>query len=306
MFQRYFFVFLKGLAMGAADVVPGVSGGTVAFITGIYERLLNALKSFNLSLLKLIFKGKIKEAWRHIDGIFLLSLFIGILLSVVSLAKVIGWCLHDYPQLLWSFFFGLIIASIIYIIRQIDHWNVSQGVTLVIGIGIALLITSLSPSEIEANYLTIFIAGAIAICAMILPGISGSFILLLMGMYSNVLTAVNERNLVFVGVFMLGCIVGLLSFSHVLSWTLKKYRNQTLALLTGFMIGALNKVWPWQNTTQFRVNSHGENIPFITENVLPSHYSEHQPLFYGCLLLLLVGFILVLVLEKTGSQIGKK
>jgi len=288
--------------MGAADIVPGVSGGTVAFITGIYGRLLNALKSFDLTLIKMIFAGNIKEAWKKIDGAFLFVLFAGIFVSLFSLAKIIDWSLHTYPQLLWSFFFGLIIASIIYIFRKIEGWNFATLFSMLLGITIAAIITSLSPTEIEANYMTVFISGAIAICAMILPGISGSFILLLMGMYTNILGAFNEREFITLGVFALGCGIGLLSFSHALSWMLTKYKNLTFALLTGFMIGALNKVWPWQNVTQFRINSHGEKVPFLTENVLPANYSTHPPLPVACVALLIFGFVLVFLLEKFGSQ----
>lgn len=301
--KTHLLTFLKGMAMGAADVVPGVSGGTIAFITGIYARLLGAIKSVNITALRLLFQKGIKAAWEQVDGTFLLSLFIGIVVSLFSLAKGIEWCFTNYPQLLWSFFFGLIIASSIYILRQVDQWNLPAILGLVIGGAVAYTITVLAPGEAPNEYWMVFLAGSIAISAMILPGISGSFILLLMGMYRHVLAAANDLNIPFLLIFMAGCVIGLLLFSHLLSWTFKNYENLTLAVLSGFMMGSIRKVWPWQNVTATRVNSHGEEVPYLYENVLPSNYVEHPPFLVVCILLLIIGFAVVFLLERLGKDV---
>jgi putative membrane protein len=300
-----FFIFLKGMGMGAADVVPGVSGGTVAFITGIYERLLNAIKSADITAIKLLFSDGIGAVWKRIDGTFLVALFAGIFTSLFSLAKVLKWCMAEYPQLLWAFFFGLIIASTIYIIKQVSKWNAQAIVGLIVGAIVAYTITVLAPSEASTAPWMIFLAGSIAICAMILPGISGSFILLLMGMYGHVLHAANSKDFGFLIIFMLGCIVGLLLFSHVLSWTFRNHKNTTLAVLSGFMVGSLKKVWPWQNVLKTRTNSHGEEVPWIWENVMPSNYSSDSMLLW-CGILLILGFSVVFLLELVGDNTPKE
>lgn len=299
--MNYLTLFLKGMAMGAADVVPGVSGGTIAFITGIYERLLNAIKSVNPATVKLLFKEGFAAAWEKVDGTFLLVLFAGIATSLFSLAKALSWCMETYPQLLWAFFFGLIIASAIYVVKQVERWTPAAIIGLIVGATVAYVITLISPTEASTAPWMVFLAGAIAICAMILPGISGSFILLLMGMYKHVLHAATERDIVFLGTFMLGCVGGLLAFSHVLSWTFKNFRNTTLAVLAGFMIGSLNKVWPWQNVLKLRINSHGEQVPWIMQNTSPDGYNGDAYLL-ACLALSVLGFGVVFLLEKFGSQ----
>jgi putative membrane protein len=318
--MQYIFIFLKGLAMGAADVVPGVSGGTVAFISGIYERLINALKSIHPRVLTTLFKSGIKAAWQQIDGTFLLVLMLGILTSVLSLAKVITIGLAQYPQLIWSFFFGLVLSSTWFIARDIHKegkkalaegnsnavqnggFNLISIVAFIIGAGIAYAITILSPTTIEPTYPMVFLAGAIAICAMILPGISGSFILLLMGMYMPVLEAAKSLNIVFIGIFMMGCLLGLLAFSHVLSWLFRNYRSAAMAVLAGFMLGSLNKVWPWQNVIATRPNSKNELVPFLYENVLPANYTAHEPMLLACIGLLVVGFAAVFALEMLNTK----
>jgi len=299
--MNHLLIFFRGLAMGAADVVPGVSGGTIAFITNIYERLLNGIKSVNFQALKILRKEGLTAAWKHIDGTFLLTLFVGIAISILSLSKVLKWCLYNYPQLLWAFFFGLIVASAIYILKQVEKWNAAAVVAIIAGTIVAYLITIISPTEASTDFGMVFFAGAIAICAMILPGISGSFILLLMGMYKHVLDAISDRDITFLLIFMSGCVLGLLTFSHLLSWTFKHYRNTTLAVLSGFMIGSLNKVWPWQNVVSYRTNSHGEEVPWQMTNTLPSGY-EGDPYILWCILLALVGFGVVFLLERLGEQ----
>jgi len=253
-----------------------------------------------------LFSEGIGAAWKRIDGTFLVALFAGIFTSLFSLAKAIEWCLHNYPQLLWAFFFGLIIASVIYIAKQVPKWNPSAIAGLVIGAVVAYTITILAPAEASTASWMVFLAGSIAICAMILPGISGSFILLLMGMYQHVLHAATSKDFGFLIIFMIGCIVGLLLFSHILSWTFKNYKNTTLAVLSGFMIGSLNKVWPWQNIEKYRTNSHGEEVPWLMENVLPSAYKEGEPFIIWCVLLLIIGFSVVFLLERLGDNTQKE
>ena len=236
----------KGACMGAADVIPGVSGGTIAFLMGIYQELLDSIKSVNGEAFKLLFKGKIVEFWKHINGTFLASLFVGLLVSVFSLARLMKYLLEFHPIPLWSFFFGLILASAIYILKGLDKWSVQNIISLVIGVGIAAFICVASPAQTPDALWFVFLSGAIAICAMILPGISGSFILLLLGKYAFVMTAVTELNIPVLAVFALGCGIGIISFSHFLSWLLKKFYMLTIALLSGFMLGSLLKVWPWK------------------------------------------------------------
>lgn len=296
--KQHILLFLKGMAMGAADIVPGVSGGTIAFITGIYEKLLNSLKSINPTLLQVLKEKGIKGAWEHINGTFLVVLFGGIGVSIVTLARIISHLLKTYPMLLWAFFFGLIVASAIFIGKQIQQWRMQEIGALVIGAVIAFTITIVAPVEAPTDLWFIFLAGTIAICAMILPGISGSFILLLMGLYPFITGAVKDFNLPVLAVFAAGCLVGLLSFSHVLSWMFEKFRSITLALLTGFMVGSLNKVWPWKQTTQYRTNSHGEEVPFLQDNVLPMNYIDGEAMVIQVVVLMVVGFAIVFLLER--------
>ncbi len=288
---------LKGMAMGAADVVPGVSGGTIAFISGIYEELLTSISNVNLSLLKTLKSNGIKAAWKQVNGSFLLSLFIGIFVSIVSLAKAIKWMLENEPILLWSFFFGLVLASIIYIAKQITKWNLLTFALLVLGAGFAFYITTLNPLVTEnSSSLFLFLAGALAICAMILPGISGAFILVLLGAYKPILAAVNNRDFTTVAIVFAGAIVGLLTFSRVLKWLFAKFKNYTLAVLTGFIIGSLNKIWPWKETLTWRTNSHGIDVPLKQQSVSPFAFEDNQLLF--AIVLAIVGFGLILLLEK--------
>ena len=243
---KYVGVAFKGACMGATDVIPGVSGGTIAFLMGIYQELLDSIKSVNGEAFKLLFKGKIADFWKHINGNFLLSIFAGIIVSVFSLARLMKYLLEFHPIPLWSFFFGLILASAIYILKGLDKWSLQNIISLLIGVGVAAFICVASPAQTPDALWFVFLSGAIAICAMILPGISGSFILLLLGKYAFVMTAVTDLNIPVLAVFALGCGIGIISFSHFLSWLLKKFYMLTIALLSGFMLGSLLKVWPWK------------------------------------------------------------
>ena len=296
--KDYIIISLKGMAMGAADVVPGVSGGTIAFISGIYEELLNSISSFNLSLFSVLKNEGFKKVWKMVNGRFLLALFIGIFISVLSLAKLIENLLENHPILIWSFFFGLVLASIIYIAKQIKTWSIKCYLYLIFGLIFAYYITTLNPviSQNSSPWF-LFLAGMIAICAMILPGISGSFILVLLGAYKPILNAINTKDFFSIIIFMAGAILGLLTFSRVLKWLFSKYKNYTLALLIGFIAGSLNKIWPWKETISWRTNSKGIEVPFNTTSVSPLSFDGDSKLLMAGLLAI-IGFSLILLLEK--------
>lgn len=283
------------MGMGAADVVPGVSGGTIAFITGIYEELVYSIKSINLEAIKLFFTGKWKSFWKHINGNFLLAVFAGIFISVLSLAKVLEYLLEHQPVLIWAFFFGLILASSYVVSRKITKWEYAKIVALVGGIGFAFYITTVTPTTTTDSSWFVIFSGALASCAMILPGISGSFILLLLGKYEFALHAVNER--IILDLFLLGsgAVVGLVLFANLLSWLLKRYHDVTIALLVGFMIGSLNKIWPWKETLQTIIVD-GEVKPLVEKNILPS-LSNADDRFWMALLMAAAGIALILLIE---------
>ena len=301
-FIHYLIISLKGMAMGAADVVPGVSGGTIAFISGIYEELLTSISSVNFKTLKLLKTNGVKAAWKAVNGNFLLALFIGIFISIISLAKLISWLLENKPIMVWAFFFGLVLASILYIGKQITKWNGLTVVSLILGASIAFFITTLQPLISEnSSPLFIFLAGAIAICAMILPGISGAFILVLLGAYKPVLEAIHNRDFKLVAILFGGAVVGLLSFSKVLKWLFNNYRNYTLAVLTGFILGSLNKIWPWKETLTWRINSHGIKVPFNEQSISPLSFNGDSQLTIA-ILLSVIGFSVIILLEKVADK----
>ncbi|RDL34946.1 DUF368 domain-containing protein [Photobacterium damselae] len=293
--------FLKGMAMGAADVVPGVSGGTIAFITGIYDTLLESIRRINPKLISILKEKGLKGAFEHVNGAFLIALFAGILTSIFTLARFITWMLHTHPIPLWSFFFGLIIVSVIHMFKQVDRWALTRFIAVILGAAFAYGITVVNPVSMDPTPVNIVIAGAIAICAMILPGISGSFILLLLGMYAPILGAAKSMDVVTLGLFAMGCVVGLLTFSHVLSWILRNYRDIALTFLTGLMIGTLGKIWPWKETLTWRINSHGEQVPLVEQNLSPFNF-EHvtgQPALLGyAIVAMILGIAIVWGLEK--------
>lgn len=300
---------LKGMGMGAADVVPGVSGGTIAFITEIYEELVNSIKSINLPALRQLFKGGVATFWRSINGSFLAAVFLGIAISVFSLARLLEHLLQQAPILVWSFFFGLIVASALYIAGKIQRWNVSKVIALVGGAAIAYSITLLTPAQTPEAWWFLFLSGALAICAMILPGISGAFILLLLGKYQFVIEAVGNLNVTVLGILAVGALVGIISFSNVLSWFLRKYHDLTIAVLSGFMVGSLNKVWPWKDTTQTFIDRHGEVQPLVQENVLPADFAAQtgqEPMLIQGILLAAAGFALIFIVEGLTRSREKK
>lgn len=282
--------------MGAADVVPGVSGGTIAFVSGIYEELINSINQVNFKTLKIFKNEGIAAAWKSINGNFLLALVVGIFISVISLAKVIRHLMETQPILLWSFFFGLVLASVIYIAKQITQWRLMTIVMLITGAIIAYFITIIPPQNLEISNGFIFLAGALAICAMILPGISGSFILLLIGAYKPVLDAIHYKDFKTLLFLILGAIVGLLTFSRVLKWLFDHYQNLTLATLTGFIIGSLNKIWPWKKVLQSEIIE-GKTKVLQEKSVLPFAYEGDSQIMYA-LLLFAIGFGVIMILEK--------
>ena len=281
--------------MGAADVVPGVSGGTIAFITGIYEQLINSISSFDHLLIKKLFKGDIRSVWRQINGDFLLSLFIGIGVSVLTLMRLANYLLENAPILLWSFFFGLVLASILYIGKQIDRWKLVNVLAMLLAVVTAFYITKLTPANGTDDLVYVFFCGMIAISAMILPGISGAFILVLMGTYATVTKAVSEFDLKLIAVFGSGAIIGLLSFSKLLKWLFEHHRNLVLAILTGFIAGSLNKIWPWKSVLETRMINGKEKV-IGEESVLPWNYDGESNMFLA-IAMAIIGFILIFVLE---------
>lgn len=302
-------LFLKGLAMGIAEVIPGVSGGTIAFVTGIYERLLDAIKGvLSPTPLRLLREEGIAAAWQALDGNFLALLLGGMAAGLVGGIFGVTYLLEHYPTIIWAFFFGLILSSVWYVARQVGRWRWQEAFMLLAGAAVAYWITVASPLGGSESLVAVFFSGAIAICALMLPGISGSFVLLLLGMYSFVISSVKQvlssfdtAGLVITGVFALGCLVGMAGFSRLLSWTLKHYHNPTMAMLTGFMVGSLNKLWPWRNVLEYRINSQGEQVPFREANVLPGAYQAGEPYTALAIAAVIIGIAVVLVLERMGN-----
>jgi putative membrane protein len=306
-FKDYFLLYLKGIAMGSADVVPGVSGGTIAFITGIYETLLKSIRSVDLQALNYLKKFQIKELWSHVNGSFLITLLAGIATSILTLAKLITHLLSTYPIQVWSFFFGLIVISALIILREIKQWSTGVFVAILVGTIAAYFVTAATPAETPDASWFLFIAGAVAICAMILPGISGAFILLIFGKYEFILAAIKEFRIQDILIFGLGCIVGLLSFARLVSWLFSKYHNITVGVLSGFMIGSLNKVWPWKEALETYVDRHNEVKPLVEANVLPNEYlakTGAEPFFLEAILFAAAGFLIVLAMDRIAALLN--
>ena len=313
-------VAVKGACMGAADVIPGVSGGTIAFITGIYDQLIGSINSINGEAIKLFFSGRFKEFWKHINGSFLVSLFCGILFSVLTLAGLMQYLLEHHPIQTWAFFFGLIVASSIFILKGIEGWNMKYVIFVILGIILGVVVCTLSPTQTPDALWFIFLSGAIAICAMILPGISGSFILLILGKYKFIMGAITGltsgaavgESMVILSVFAVGAVCGLLSFSKFLHWLLGRYHKQTLLVLAGFIIGSLVKVWPWSNmeaivTAQFpeiadMVRATAEPVP---AEILSDYITQVDLQIGSAILFALLGFSLVTGIETAGKLLSK-
>jgi len=314
---QYLLITAKGIAMGAADVVPGVSGGTIAFISGIYEELIETIHNLDLGFFKTWRSDGFKTAWQKYNLAFLVALFGGIAVSILSLANLITFLLETYPIFVWSFFFGLVIASILYVGRQITKWNPKIMIALILAAVFAYAITLAKPLSSGDSLWYLFVAGFIAIIAMILPGISGAFILLLMGAYKMIIGTLTDLSegistfnwqlfsgaLLKILVFAVGAIVGLKVFSKVLNWMFKHHKNLILAVLTGFMVGALNKIWPWKEVLEYRVSSKGHLVPFLEQSIWPNQFENPQ--IFWAIVFMVVGFLVIFLLELFAVKKGK-
>lgn len=303
--KDYVAITLKGCAMGAADVVPGVSGGTIAFISGIYEELIGSIKSIDLEAIKLLLSLRFREFWSRVNGNFLLAVVCGVAISIVSLAKLMTYLLTNHPIMIWSFFFGLIIASSILVFKEVKQFNALSLISIVAGIAFAYTITTMSPAQTPDDWWFIMLCGAVAICAMILPGVSGSFILLLMGKYLYILGALSSFEMTTIALFGGGALIGIVSFSHLLSWLLKSFHTATISLLAGFMIGSLNKVWPWKEVVTTTLNSHGEIIPLVERNITPIQFeliSGEPSMVLWAVVMAVCGFLTIYIIEKLGAR----
>lgn len=303
--QHYLLVYLKGVAMGAADVVPGVSGGTIAFVSGIYIELIDSIKSLNLQAVRALRTGGIGAAWKHINGNFLVALLAGIATSVLSLARLVQQLLQDQPLLIWSFFFGLVAGSIIYLLRQHPTVKIAHFLLFATGALFALGIGMLVPVESQGGNLALFGAGSLALCAMILPGISGSFILVLLGFYPIIIDAVVGLHVNVLAIFAAGGIVGLMLFSRLLSWLLHHFQEEVMITMSGFLLGSLSIIWPWKEVLSSMISHSGKTIVLESRNLLPERYAQvthADPQTWVCLALMLVGLALVLGLEFLGAR----
>lgn len=325
--KDYLVIGLKGACMGGADVIPGVSGGTIAFITGIYDEFVGSIAKFDVTAVQLLFKLKLREFWKHVNGSFLLAVLAGIGVSVVSLASLMQMLLSDFPIQTWAFFFGLIVASSIFILRGISGWRVREGLFLALGCVLGVVVCTLSPAQTPDALWFIFLSGAIAICAMILPGISGSFILLILGKYQYIMSCITcvvsgenvLSNLVILAVFLIGAAVGIVAFSKFLHWLLARWNKETLIVLAGFIIGSLVKVWPWSNTEAIVCSQYpevaalgevAEHGTLAAQEAFEAAVAANAPMIdmqiCSAVVFALIGFSLVTGVEVAGKLLSKK
>ena len=298
--QHWFKILAIGMVMGAAEVVPGVSGGTIAFISGIYERLVNGIRQFNPYLLVGLKHHGIKAVWHRVDGTFLVVLFGGMGVSIILFAGVLGHLLRNEPVGIWSFFAGLVIASTFLVYQQISRFSIDVVVGIALGAAFGIVITNLVPIELEPTPLFLFVGGAIAICAWILPGLSGSFILLILGLYAVVIDAIEHLNIIVLGSLAAGCAVGIVSFAQILSRLFRRFRDETLAVLTGFMLGSLVKLWPWKHTISYQLRDDGSQIPLVQEPVMPDAYlavTGNDADLMVAIISVVAGFLVVLLVD---------
>ena len=304
--KEYITLVLKGIAMGAANVIPGVSGGTLALITGIFERLINAIKSFDITAIKLLFSFKLRDFAKHIDLYFLIAIFGGIAIAIITLARLFDFLFTNYPVYIWSFFFGLVLASVYFVGKTVEKWNSSVIITFIIGTIVAILISVLNPASENNSTFYLILCGVVAICSMILPGLSGSFVLILMGNYQLVMIdAVNDLDLDILIPVGIGAVGGLIVFSHILSWVFKKYKNQTISLLTGFILGSLSVLWPWQKAIHLLDNA-GQLILKRGEPIV-SHYQKFIPEAFNLEVILaivfaILGILSIWFIEKVAAE----
>lgn len=302
--KNYLILIVKGMGMGAANVIPGVSGGTIALITGIFQRLIDSLKSFDLKALRLLLKGKFKELFQYTDFYFLFSVFLGTGISILSLAKLLTWVFINYPIFIWSYFFGLILASVYFVGKTVAKWTMSVILTFIAGTTVAAVISFLSPATPNDDFFYLIICGIVSICSMILPGISGSFVLLLMGNYELVINAVGELNFRILIPVAIGAAFGLVVFSHFLSWVYKKFRNETISTLTGFVLGSVMILWPWKNTT-YLLDASGNPIIRKGKKIVEG-YDLFIPVcsteVAWAILLILIGILTIWMIEKMAGE----
>ncbi len=309
--KEYINYFFKGIAVGVANIIPGVSGGTIALITGIFERLINAIKAFDLTAAKLLFTGKWKAFAEKTDFYFLLTLIVGIALAIITLARVFDYLFRDYPIYIWAYFFGLVLASIYFVAKTIDRWNFVVILLFVLGTAFAVFVSLINPAAENSNFWYLFLCGIVAICSMILPGLSGSFVLILMGNYELVaIQAINNRELSVLFPVALGAIIGLIAFSHLLSWVFKRFKDQTIAVLAGFILGSLNVLWPWK-TAEYLKNSsgelilkHGEKVVARYASVLPQYYDK---VFWIAVFVMVLGILSITAIElMAGNEVRER
>lgn len=299
--KKYIVYLLKGMAVGLANIIPGVSGGTIALITGIFERLINSIKSFGLSSVRLLIKGKLKEFARVTDLYFLIALFAGVILAIVLLARIFDFLFSQYPVYIWAFFFGLILASVYFVGKTVDKWSISVSISFVIGTTLAVMFTFLTPATQNDNFFYLMICGVVAVCSMILPGLSGSFVLILLGNYQLVaIDAINNRDLEILLPVLLGAVGGLVAFSHILSWVFKRYKDQTIATLTGFILGSLGVIWPWKSPIE---QMFGDKLKVVGyDYFLPELNTE----FFIALLIVIVGIVSIWIMERSAGKIEEE
>jgi len=307
--MKYLIYILKGIGIGVANIIPGVSGGTIALITGIFERLINAIKSFGLGALQLLLKGRFKEFAEKTDLYFLISLFGGVVVAIVSLARLFDFLFDNYPVYIWSYFFGLVLASVYFVGKTIEKWTPGVIIFFVLGTVIAIALSLVNPSAENSNFFYLIICGIVAVCSMILPGLSGSFVLILMGNYQLVaIEAINNRDFEILLPVMIGAVGGLIAFSHILSWVFKNYKDQTIAILTGFILGSLNVLWPWKNPVYLLdelgspIEKHGEMVVAKYSSVIPDTINLEVGI---AILLAIIGIATITIVELTASENSK-
>jgi len=298
--KEYLIYFIKGVAVGVANIIPGVSGGTIALITGIFERLINAIKSFDLKAARLLFKGDWKSFATQTDLYFLIALFTGVVVAIVSLARIFDFLFHSYPVFIWAFFFGLILASVYFVGKTVERWRVSVYIAFAVGTVIALMFTFMTPATENSNFLYLVLCGVVAVCSMILPGLSGSFVLILMGNYQLVaIQAINNRDIGILLPVLIGAVGGLIAFSHLLSWVFKRYKDQTIALLTGFILGSLGVIWPWKTAIE---QTFGDKVKVIGyDYFLPQMNSE----FFIAVVIMIAGIVSIWWMERNAEAVSK-
>ncbi len=304
--KEYLSYFLKGMAVGIANIIPGVSGGTIALITGIFERLIDAIKSFDITAFRLLLSGRWKLFVERTDFYFLVTLFAGVAVAIITLARLFDFLFHHYPVYIWAFFFGLVLASVYYVGKTVEKWKMSVVLSFLVGTAVAVAVSVINPAKENDSFLYLLLCGVVAVCSMILPGLSGSFVLILMGNYQLVaIQAINNMDLSVIIPVGIGAVVGLVAFSHVLSWVFKRYKDQTIAMLTGFILGSLSILWPWKEAVYLKnaagdfVMKHGEKVVAKYSVVFPESFNTEVMLGF---LFMVLGYFTIVFVEKMAQS----